>query len=167
MSHQEMLTKEDVKDLIERRCHENQLLTTRTGIVLTFNSLVAIAISRGNIPGPVGLSVSLLVILLNALWLQDSSQPVMYIEAPGKRIRQLNPMPCPKKIWGEVIRPEEHPKRLGSNKFIGKAVPVILLVAWIGGLALVVCMRIWMLTTEVGHCVWKAVFSTDIWSIFM
>lgn len=141
--------KEGVNELIERRKHEDTLLNTRTGIILTFNGLMAIAISRGKIPIIVSVFVVLLIVVIDALWIGRGREAVRYIRALGQEIQKYPTLSPSQALWKTVSYDKRWFKSLGPTKLVGEIIPILLLVAWVGGLWLV---GLYHLFTLFGQC---------------
>ncbi len=129
-------SKDEVEKL-RRRCeYEDKLLSSRTGIVLTFNGLAAIAIGISTIALPVRILIAVVVIVIDAIWLTCSIEAAMYIKQLLKRIDGSDFTPPDEEIRQEMKekwRQKGWPG-VGSTIFIGIIVPSLLLAAWIGGL---------------------------------
>ncbi|HUS89308.1 MAG TPA: hypothetical protein VMW91_08090, partial [Desulfosporosinus sp.] len=71
------LSKEDTIALRDRVKYEDQLFNARTTIVLALNGLMAVAASL-SLPGGTRLSIALVIIVVNALWILCARETKLY-----------------------------------------------------------------------------------------
>jgi beta-phosphoglucomutase-like phosphatase (HAD superfamily) len=134
----------------ERRSREDKLFFARTNIILVFNSLAAIAVSRS----PSALlcySTVFVVLVVNFLWALYSPDPVTFI---GLLSRKLKEEPD-EKIRSYIIkaftyrRPGwlfgSNGRRIGPGWLMGRVVPPLLFLAWSAGGILAAKPPSWLL----------------------
>ena len=128
----EDLAPEDVTELRERVHYEDQLLNSRTNIVLTLNGLMAIAASF-SLPTGAKLVLAIVIIVVDALWIVCSLDAKHYIKLLTVRINESGKAPI-----SERIREEDKQDRfrIGSTRFMTLVIPSLLLTGWVLGLLL-------------------------------
>lgn len=138
--------------MIDRRKHEDMVLNTRTSIILTFNALMAIAISKGNIPNVVGVFVIFLIIIIDALWIGRGCEAARVIRALGKEIQQYKTLLPSETIWKREAYDKRRFKSLGPTMLVGEIIPILPLIAWVGGLSLAVLCQLFKLFKQYLNC---------------
>lgn len=131
---QEHLAVEDVVALRKRVEYEDQLLNSRTSIVLTLNGLMAVAVSL-SLPAAARALVTLIIIIVNALWIVCSLDAQHYIHSLTARIHSSGRVPIDENVRSEV---QKGRFRIGSTRFMSLIVPSLLLTGWVIGLLLVI-----------------------------
>lgn len=129
---QRKLTAEDAITLRKRVEYEDQLLNSRTGIVLTLNGLMAVATSL-NLPPRVSLIPAAVIILVNIFWLPCALDAYNFIRDLTRRILETETAPMDEQIRREYVKDRF---RLSPTSFISIIVPGLLLAGWILGLVL-------------------------------
>lgn len=89
------LSEKEVKQCRERCEYEDKLLNSRTGIVLTFNGLAAIAIGISTIALSVRILIAVVVIVIDALWLPCGIEGALYIKILLKKNQRIRFYPDP------------------------------------------------------------------------
>lgn len=132
MTDAEKLTEEEITMLRRRVEYEDQLLNSRTGIVLTLNGLMAVATSI-SLPEIARILVATTIIIVNVLWLVCSLDAQLYIHGLSARVNQSGQAPIDEKIRMEL---QTGRFRISSTRFMSLYVPTLLLAGWILGLVL-------------------------------
>ncbi len=132
MAETEKLEGKEIEMLHECMKYEDQLLISRTGIVLTFNGLMAVAAAM-KLPAPAKVVTVMVIIIVNALWLVCSRDANHLIKYYHDRINKSDQAPICVKIRNEY---EEQRFRIRSTSFMSLYVPGLLLVGWILGFLL-------------------------------
>ena len=132
MTDEEKLTEEETAMLCKRAEYEDQLLISRTGIVLTLNGLMAVAAAM-SLPKLVQFVTAMIIIIVNALWIICSLDAQNYIHGLIARINESGWATIDEKIRKEL---QKGRFRIGSTSFISVFVPGLLLAGWILGLLL-------------------------------
>ncbi len=127
-----MLTQDEVLALRKRVEYEDQLMNSRTSIVLTLNGLMAVAASF-QLPQVAKLLIAIIIIIVNALWIICSLDAQRYIHSLISQIHTSEFMPIDEKI--RVITRNNH-FRIGSTRFMSLTIPSLLLVGWVLALLL-------------------------------
>ena len=136
MTDAEQLTQEQVDTLRKRVEYEDQLLNSRTAIVLTLNGLMAIAASM-SLPVASRIVTATVIVLVNALWIVCSLDTQHYIHGLTTRINESGQAPIDEKIRKELQKRKRY--RIGSTRFMSLFVPGLLLAGWLFGLLLSIC----------------------------
>lgn len=126
----EKLSAEDVAAYRRRVEYEDGLLNSRTNTVLTLNGLGAIAIG---LPLSYGSHVSLVlvVIIIDALWLYCAFEASRFITAFKKEIKAAGDIaPADERFRYEIFG--EH-YRLSPTKYVAIIIPALLLTGWLFG----------------------------------
>jgi uncharacterized membrane protein len=119
--------KKDVEALRERVKDEDQLLISRTSIVLTLNGLMAIATGI-SLPDYVRLTTAIVIILINVFWIVCALDAQNFIHSLIGKISESNCVPIDEKVRNET---QKNRFRIGSTWFISFIVPLLLLLCWI------------------------------------
>lgn len=133
MNNQKLST-DDVAILRKRVEFEDQLLNSRTSIVLTLNGLIAVAVGL-TLPPFVKLVISLIIIVINVLWIVCSLDAQHLIHSLTAKIQDSDQIPIDERIRKHV---RKNRFRIGSTKFMATIIPALLLFAWILGLLLII-----------------------------
>ena len=128
------LSAEDVTALRRRVEYEDQLLNSRTSVVLTLNGLIAVAASL-SLPGYARLVTVLIIIIINLLWIVCSLDAQHFIHSLSAKIHESGQAPIDEKYRKEV---QKSRFRIGSTLFMSLIVPILLLGGWILGLVLTI-----------------------------
>ena len=115
--------------------YEDQLLNSRTGIVLTLNGLMAVAASM-SLPVSAQIVTAAVIIIINALWIVCSLDAQHYINGLCTRINESGSAPIDEKVRKEL---QEGRYRIGSTRFMSLFVPCLLLAGWLLGFLLSIC----------------------------
>ncbi len=117
--------------------YEDQLLNSRTAIVLTLNGLMAVAASF-SLPAAVRILTAIIIIIVDALWIVCSLDAQHYINTLTKKIHESGMPPI-----DEVVRrdAQQYRLRLSSTRFMSLVIPSLLLAGWVLSLMLVVIIR--------------------------
>ena len=126
------LSKEDTIALRDRVKYEDQLFNARTTIVLALNGLMAVAASL-SLPGGTRLSIALVIIVVNALWILCARETKLYVKEITLRLKQSKYLSIDEKIRFEF---QEGRRRIRPTNFMCIIVPFLLTVGWILGLIL-------------------------------
>ncbi len=122
-----------IETLTKRIQYEDSVLNTRTGIVLTFNGLMAIAVSQ-NLPGCPKFIASLIVFILNLLWLTCSIEAWLVIRSLIRPIRKAKYKTIDERIrlmvLNSYLRIGLKRLRIGPTKLFGVVMPLLLVVGW-------------------------------------
>lgn len=130
MTDTEHLTEEQIASLRKRVEYEDQLLNSRTGIVLTLNGLMAVAASM-SLPVAAQVVTAAVIIIINALWILCSLDAQHYIHGLSARINESGSAPIDEKIRKELQKGRWY--RIGSTRFMSFYVPCLLLTGWLLG----------------------------------
>ena len=120
-----------VENLRARAEYEDGLLNSRMGVILTINGLAGVATGLSEVP-MVKLSVAILLIAINILWIPCGIESSSFIHALNVRIRESNTIPEEEQIRQTV---RCRPFRIGPNRLMGVVAPSLVLVAWLVALA--------------------------------
>ena len=126
------LSKEDTIALRDRVKYEDQLFNARTTIVLALNGLMAVAASL-SLPGGTRLSIALVIIVVNALWILCARETKLYVKKITLRLKQSKHLSIDEKIRFEF---QEGRRRIRPTNFMCIIVPSLLTGGWILGLIL-------------------------------
>lgn len=132
---QKKYTAEEVIALRRRVEYEDQLLNSRTAIVLTLNGLMAVAAGL-SLPEIARIITAVIIIFVDALWIVCSLDAQHYIHDLTARINLSEHTPIDETIRGEL---KKHWFRIGTTFFTSVVIPALLLVGWVLGLL----MSIW------------------------
>lgn len=132
--NEKKLSAEDVAALRRRVEYEDQLLNSRTSIVLTLNGLMAVAAAL-SLSGLARLAIAIVIILINLLWIVCALDAQHFIHSLISMVRDSDHPPIDERVRKEV---QENRLRIGSTCFMSLIVPILLLVSWILGLVLTV-----------------------------
>jgi hypothetical protein len=135
MTDAEQLTEVQTATLRRRVEYEDQLLNSRTGIVLTLNGLMAIAASM-SLPVAARIVTATVIVIVNLLWIVCSIDAQHYIHGLSARINESGRAPIDEKIRKEL---QTGRFRIGSTRFMSEFVPGLLLAGWILGLLVSIC----------------------------
>lgn len=124
------LSKEDAERFRRRVEYEDELLNTRTNVILTMNGLAGVAAGlspASSLPGV----VVVLMIVINACWLPRAWEASRFIGALTVRMKESKETAPIDEVfrWGIVRKPH----RVGSTKFMAVVLPALLLGGWIYG----------------------------------
>jgi len=97
MTDAEQLTEEQTATLRRRVEYEDQLLNSRTGIVLTLNGLMAIAASM-SLPVAARIVTATVIVIVNLLWIVCSIDAQHYIHGLTARINESGRAPIDERI---------------------------------------------------------------------
>ena len=122
-------TAEEILELCRRVEYEDQLLNSRTTIVLTLNGLMAVAASC-SLPNTSKIIIALIISVVNMLWIVCSLDAQRYIHGLITRINLSEHNPIAERIRGEL---HQYWFRIGSTRFMSLVIPVLLLVGWVVG----------------------------------
>ena len=126
------LSKEDTIALRDRVKYEDQLFNARTTIVLALNGLMAVAASL-SLPGGTRLSIALVIIVVNALWILCARETKLYVKEITLRLVQSKHLSIDEKIRFEF---QEDRRSIKPTNFMCIIVPSLLTGGWILGLIL-------------------------------
>ena len=126
------LSKEDTIALRDRVKYEDQLFNARTTIVLALNGLMAVAASL-SLPGGTRLSIALVIIVVNALWILCAHETKLYVKKITLRLQQSKHLSIDEKIRFEF---QKRRHRIKPTTFMCIIVPSLLTGGWILGLIL-------------------------------
>jgi hypothetical protein len=130
MTAPEQLTEGQIATLRKRVEYEDQLLNSRTGIVLTLNGLMAVAASM-SLPVAARIVTAAVIVVVNVLWIVCSVDAQHYIHGLSARINESGQAPIDEKIRKDLQRGR---LRIGSTRFMSLYVPGLLLIGWLLGL---------------------------------
>lgn len=124
------LSKEDAETFRNRIEYEDELLNSRTNIILTMNGLAAVAAGL-SLSGPARLSIAIIMISVNVLWIPRALEASKFIGALVGRMKESKSSAPIDEVfrWDLVHRP----KRMGTTVFVAVVVPSLLLLGWIVG----------------------------------
>jgi hypothetical protein len=128
------LSPDDAEKFRERVKYEDELLNTRTNIVLTLNGLGAIAMGTAADGGSLGsfyvpLSMSVLMIAIDVLWIVCAFEAASFIRALTVEIHRSGAAPADE-IFRQKFRAAGH-VRLPPTRYIGIIMPILVLVGWV------------------------------------
>lgn len=126
------LSKEDTIALRDRVKYEDQLFNARTTIVLALNGLMAVAASL-SLPSGARLSIALVIIVVNALWILCALETKLYVKEITLRLEQSKHLSIDEKIRFEF---QKGRRRIRPTNFMCIIVPSLLTGGWILGLIL-------------------------------
>jgi len=126
------LKEDDVTQLRQRVEYEDDLLNTRTNIVLTLNGLMAIAASM-SLPSTAQLVGSLVIIIVDILWIVCAFDSRHFIHSLTASINESSYVPIDEKLR-KVFKSR---LRIGSTQFMSVVIPTLLVVGWVLSLAIV------------------------------
>jgi ABC-type glucose/galactose transport system permease subunit len=129
------LTEEQAVTMRKRVEYEDQLLNSRTGIVLTLNGLMAVAASL-SLPVAARIVTATVIIIVNTLWIICSLDAQHYIHGLSARINESGLAPIDEKIRKEL---QSGRFRIGSTRFMSLFIPALLLAGWLLGLLVSIC----------------------------
>lgn len=127
---QKKYTAEEVTVLRDRVKYEDQLLNSRTSIVLTLNGLMAVAASF-SLPDNTKIIIACIIIIVDVFWIVCSLDAKHYASNLTALIMQSEHIPIDEAIRAEL---QKHRFRIGSTSFISVVIPALLLVGWALGL---------------------------------
>jgi len=132
------LTVEGAVALRKRVEYEDQLLNSRTSIVLTLNGLMAVAAGL-TIPCAARLAVAGVIIIVNLLWIPCAVEAHGYIKVLTLQLKRLLKTKGSQAIpIDECIRQEflANRCRIGTTRFMSIIIPGLLLFGWVVALVL-------------------------------
>lgn len=129
MTDAEKLTEKEITILQRRVEYEDQLLNSRTGIVLTLNGLMAVAAAM-TLPAAARIVTATVIIIVNVLWLVCSLDARDYLRGLHAHINKPDRTPIDEKIRIEL---QKGRFRISSTFFMSFWVPFLLLAGWIFG----------------------------------
>lgn len=132
MNEKTDLTVEGAAALRKRVEYEDQLLNSRTSIVLTLNGLMAVAASL-TIAGAARLAVAGVIVIVNLLWIPCALEAYGYIRVLTLRLKESAVAPIDEQIRQDFLA---NRFRVGMTRFMSIIIPGLLLVGWIVALVL-------------------------------
>ena len=91
------MTQAQLSELRKRVEYEDQLLNSRTSIVLTLNGLMAVAASF-SLPSPARLVTAIIIISINLLWIVCSLDAQHFIHSLTMMIQESGNAPIDEKV---------------------------------------------------------------------
>jgi len=126
------LTVESAVALRKRVEYEDQLLNSRTSIVLTLNGLMAVAASLA-IPCAARLAVAGVIIIVNLLWIPCPVEAYGYIKVLTLRLKDSAATPIDERMRQDFLA---NRFRIGTTRFMSIIIPGLLLFGWVVALVL-------------------------------
>ncbi len=129
------LTKEEALDFRRRTEYEDQLVISRTRLVLEINGLAGVIVALP-LFSEARLAIAGVIVLLDVLWIVCAIDSAYFIgELIGRLKASLEETP-PVVPPSEAFRFQVQKGRLriGTSRFVGIYMPVLLLIAWLVGL---------------------------------
>lgn len=126
------LTVESANALRKRVEYEDQLLNSRTSIVLTLNGLMAVAAGLA-IPSAARHAVAGVIIIVNLFWIPCAFEAYGYIKVLTLRLKDSAAIPLDEHMRQEFLA---NRCRVGTTKFMSIIIPGLLLVGWVVALLL-------------------------------
>jgi hypothetical protein len=118
-----------IQEYNERRQTEDGLLNARSNMIIAANGLAAVAIGQ-NIPLACKGIVGAAILMTNVLWLIRAIEARQFIRALVEKVASL-----PSEILrNEVVVSKRRFKIISSSCVFAICVPILLLMAWTGGL---------------------------------
>jgi len=111
--------------------YEDQLLNSRTSVVLTLNGLMAIAASL-TIPPAARIAVAGVIIIVDLLWIPCAFEAYGYIKVLTMRLKDSAAAPIDERIRQDFLTKRF---RIGTTRFMSIIIPKLLLLGW--GVALI------------------------------
>lgn len=121
------LAEDDIKRLRQRVEYEDDLLNTRTNIVLTLNGLMAVAASL-SLPHPAQLVAPLVIITIDILWIVCAFDARHFIHSLTAVIQDSGKAPIDEKLRKTF---QTGRFRIGSTRFLSVIIPTLLVIGWV------------------------------------
>jgi len=121
------ISEEEARNVRKRVKYEDQLLNSRTGIVLTFNGLMAVAASF-KLPGLARSSLVVVVIVINLLWFFCALDAYRCITELTKLLKDSPFASIDEKIRQDFQRDK---LRIGTTRFMAIILPGLLVAGWL------------------------------------
>jgi len=125
MYGQDAVRESDAAYFRSRLDRENDLLNSRTNVVLVLNGLAAVTVGLDQAPRTL---ITVMIILLNLLWVLCAQDAKRYIQRLLEQVKNDPDEALRQRVLGT--------RRLGTTNLIGFFVPVILLMGWLIGSAI-------------------------------
>jgi hypothetical protein len=126
MKEEDDLTVESAGALRKRVEFEDQLLNSRTSIVLTLNGLMAVAVSMSG-AFAARLVVAGVIIIVDLLWISCAVDAYRYIKALTAGLRDSPAAPIDERMRQDLL---SNRFRVGTTMFMSIIIPGLLLVGW-------------------------------------
>jgi hypothetical protein len=123
----EKLKPNDVRALLKRRQYEDQLLNSRTGIVLLLNGLTGVAANL-SLPSQARLVIAVAVIAIDFFWLLCALDTQRYIKRLTDDIKKSGMAPLDEQIRLNLF---QNRRRIGPTTFMSIVAPTLLLAVWV------------------------------------
>lgn len=125
------LSHQDAEQFRRRVEYEDGLLNTRTNLVLTLNGLGAVAVALA-LPPPARLLIAALMIIIDVCWIVCAIDSLWFIRELTQALKHSDAKPADEAFRYEV---QQGRFRIRPTLFVSIIMPLLILVAWIIGLA--------------------------------
>jgi hypothetical protein len=127
MKEDNYLTVESASALRKRVEYEDQLLNSRTSIVLALNGLMAVAASLTDACAS-RLAVAGVIIIVNLFWIPCAFEAYGYIKMLTIRLKDSTEIPIDESMRQDFLA---NRFRIGTTRFMSIIIPGLLLVGWV------------------------------------
>jgi hypothetical protein len=132
----EELSREDVLIFCKRVQYEDNLLNSRTSVVIILNGLMAIAVGAAPyLPVEARIAGAILMLTINVFWIPSALRARRYIKVLIKLIRESPHMPIEEEVRFKVLKMRRWNCPIN---FMCLWVPVFFTAGWVTGILLAV-----------------------------